>query len=122
MPSDDRLRSDDTDEVRAEMANCTLAEQDTTNSDIPEAMAADLKDTAAGKAHTDDKSPDESTATSDSNHTPEDAEESTLSFAEIMEYIEAGKPVPGLKQVDVDATNEQPTESVLAKKKKPWED
>ena len=45
-----------------------------------------------------------------------------LSFAEIAELIQSGKPIPGLSQIEVVPTNEAPTPSQLPRAKKPWEE
>lgn len=47
---------------------------------------------------------------------------SELSFAEIAELIQSGKPIPGLAQIEVVPTNEAPTPSQLPRAKKPWEE
>lgn len=44
-----------------------------------------------------------------------------LSFAEIAELIQEGKPLPGLTQVEVVPTNLSPTPSSLPRAQKPWE-
>ncbi|KAK7488523.1 hypothetical protein BaRGS_00020308 [Batillaria attramentaria] len=45
-----------------------------------------------------------------------------LSFAEIAELIQEEKPIPGLVQMDVVATNLPPTPSSIPRAKKPWEE
>ncbi|KAL8598563.1 hypothetical protein ACOMHN_051351 [Nucella lapillus] len=44
-----------------------------------------------------------------------------LSFAEVAELIQSGKPIPGLAQVEVLPTNVTPTPAKLHRVKKPWE-
>jgi len=48
--------------------------------------------------------------------------ETKLTFSQIIEYLGRGEEIPGLKQLDIKPTNLQPTESVITKKAKPWED
>ena len=45
-----------------------------------------------------------------------------LSFAEVAELLQSGKPIPGLAQIEVVPTNEAPTPSQLPRAKKPWEE
>ncbi|KAK7100997.1 hypothetical protein V1264_023851 [Littorina saxatilis] len=45
-----------------------------------------------------------------------------LSFADIVELVQSGKPIPGLAQVEVVPTNEAPTPSLIPRTKKPWEE
>lgn len=47
--------------------------------------------------------------------------EQHLTFAQIMDYIQRGEKIPGLKDLDIKPTNLQPTESVITRKAKPWE-
>lgn len=44
-----------------------------------------------------------------------------LSFAEVMRLVQEGKEVPGVKQLDVKASNQSPTPSRMERVLKPWE-
>jgi len=43
------------------------------------------------------------------------------SLAEVMEYIKANKPIPGVVTVDVEPNNDTATEAKLSRPTKPWE-
>lgn len=43
------------------------------------------------------------------------------SFAQIVELITSGQPVPGIKEIAPTVLTGQGTEAVKAKRKKPWE-
>lgn len=57
--------------------------------------------------------------------TPTDANEPPApyptSFAQIVELITSGQPVPGIKEIPPTLLTGQGTEAVKAKRKKPWE-
>ena len=55
--------------------------------------------------------------TGDAPHSPAQR----LSMAQVMEYIQAGLPVPGCVKVSVAMATEPPTCAVLARPLKPWE-
>ncbi|RPA84730.1 hypothetical protein BJ508DRAFT_412483 [Ascobolus immersus RN42] len=43
------------------------------------------------------------------------------SFAEIVELIQSGKPIPGIKQIPNKLNEEKPSEATREKRRKPWE-
>lgn len=43
------------------------------------------------------------------------------SFAEIVELITSGKPIPGIKEIPNELSDEPPSESVEPQRRKPWE-
>ena len=50
-----------------------------------------------------------------------ESKRAVLSFSDIVGLVESGDPIPGLEQLNIEPTNEMPTQSVIAKGKKPWE-
>ena len=50
-----------------------------------------------------------------------EGKESALSFAEIMELVQSGQPIPGVETLNIEATNQEPTTSSLPRILKPWE-
>lgn len=44
-----------------------------------------------------------------------------LSFAEVMQLVQEGKEVPGVKKLDIRASNQSPTPSKMERPLKPWE-
>ncbi|KAL6458867.1 hypothetical protein MHYP_G00323390 [Metynnis hypsauchen] len=44
-----------------------------------------------------------------------------LSFAEVFRMIQAGEEIPGLQKLDIKPCNQQPTDSQMLRKLKPWE-
>ena len=51
----------------------------------------------------------------------EDAEPPRLSYQEVVELIQSGKPVPGIKEIPNTILEGQGTQSTQARRKKPWE-
>lgn len=49
------------------------------------------------------------------------AEGTRLSFAEVMQLVQEGKEVPGVRKLDVKPTNQSPTPSQMERMRKPWE-
>lgn len=49
------------------------------------------------------------------------AEGTRLSFAEVMQLVQEGKEVPGVRELDVKPTNQSPTPSQMERMRKPWE-
>lgn len=49
------------------------------------------------------------------------AEGTQLSFAEVMQLVQEGKEVPGVRKLDVKPTNQSPTPSQMERMRKPWE-
>ena len=47
--------------------------------------------------------------------------EGTLSFSEVMEKVERGEKLPGVEELNIEATNSEITESQCQRVKKPWE-
>ena len=43
------------------------------------------------------------------------------SFAEIMELVQKGEPIPGVEELNIEPTNTEPTRSTRLPTKKPWE-
>lgn len=60
---------------------------------------------------------------SDSCVTNENSSEPSypLSFYDLMWMIEKGEQIPGVEELDIGPTNEDPTASSICRKKKPWE-
>lgn len=50
-----------------------------------------------------------------------EAETTQLSFAEVMRLVQEGKEVPGVKRLEVKASNQSPTPSRMERVLKPWE-
>lgn len=50
-----------------------------------------------------------------------EAETLQLSFAEVMRLVQEGKEVPGVKRLEVKASNQSPTPSQMGRVVKPWE-
>lgn len=44
-----------------------------------------------------------------------------LTFTQLMELVQAGKQIPGVEELNIEATNAAPTPSVKEAVKKPWE-
>ncbi|XP_046366853.2 uncharacterized protein LOC124142424 isoform X2 [Haliotis rufescens] len=63
-------------------------------------------------------SPAANTEDSDKNTV---SESGTLTFSEVIDFIQSGKTIPGLKTVDVKPTDADPSPSVMGRKPKPWE-
>ncbi|XP_071118184.1 uncharacterized protein [Haliotis cracherodii] len=63
-------------------------------------------------------SPAATTEDSDKNTV---SESGTLTFSEVIDFIQSGKTIPGLKTVDVKPTDADPSPSVMGRKPKPWE-
>lgn len=49
------------------------------------------------------------------------AEGIQLSFAEVMQLVQDGKEVPGVRKLDVKPTNQSPAPSQMERMRKPWE-
>uniref|UniRef100_A0A3Q2XQ11 Peroxisomal membrane protein PEX14-like KPWE domain-containing protein n=1 Tax=Hippocampus comes TaxID=109280 RepID=A0A3Q2XQ11_HIPCM len=45
----------------------------------------------------------------------------SLSFAEVMRLVQEGKDVPGVRKVDIQASNQSATPSQMERIRKPWE-
>lgn len=60
-------------------------------------------------------------STNQTAQTSAEAEESPLTFAEVMLLVQQGKEVPGVTKVDVKPTNQSPTASQMERILKPWE-
>ena len=50
-----------------------------------------------------------------------DSAEESLSFTQIMDYIQKGEQIPGIRDLDIQPTNMSPTQSDSLRKTKPWE-
>lgn len=50
-----------------------------------------------------------------------EVETTQLSFAEVMRLVQEGKEVPGVKRLEVKASNQSPTPSRMERVLKPWE-
>ena len=48
-------------------------------------------------------------------------ESDNLALSDLMELIHANKPIPGVKELNIQATNLPPTASQQDRKTKPWE-
>jgi len=53
--------------------------------------------------------------------TTEEVEPPRLSYQEVVELIQSGKPVPGIKDIPSTVLEGQGTQSTQARRKKPWE-
>ena len=51
----------------------------------------------------------------------EEHEKYPASFAEIMELVQKGEPIPGVEELNIEPTNTEPTPSTRPPTKKPWE-
>ncbi|XP_067678712.1 uncharacterized protein [Haliotis asinina] len=60
-------------------------------------------------------------ATTEDSETETAAQSGTLKFSEVIDFIQSGKTIPGLKTVDVKPTNADPSPSTMDRKTKPWE-
>ncbi|XP_046566790.1 uncharacterized protein LOC124275338 [Haliotis rubra] len=60
-------------------------------------------------------------ATTDGSNTKTAPESGTLSFSEVIDFIQSGKTIPGLKTVDAKPTDANPSPSTMNRKAKPWE-
>lgn len=49
------------------------------------------------------------------------AEVTQLSFAEVMQCIQEGREIPGVKKLDITPSNQNPTPSQMERIHKPWE-
>lgn len=49
------------------------------------------------------------------------AEVTQLSFAEVMQCIQEGREIPGVKKLDITPSNQSPTPSQMERIHKPWE-
>ena len=67
------------------------------------------------KSTTDNK---ETTPDCDKNSAPKHPE----TFGELIEMIQNGLKLPDTEGPEIEATNDDPTPTVLERKKKPWED
>ncbi|GAA5940701.1 DUF5572 domain-containing protein [Sporobolomyces koalae] len=76
--------------------------------------SSDQPTTSAGGS-TSEPPPPATGATSDKPPYP-------LSFAHLAQLISSGQPIPGIKEIPDLVTEETPTESREAIRKKPWED
>eukprot|EP00066_Takifugu_rubripes_P011790 XP_011601056.1 PREDICTED: uncharacterized protein C6orf226 homolog [Takifugu rubripes] len=57
-----------------------------------------------------------------SSQTAQAATEGTqLSFAEVMQLVQEGKEVPGVRKLEVKPSNQSPTPSQMERLQKPWE-
>ncbi|XP_029282590.1 uncharacterized protein LOC115004968 [Cottoperca gobio] len=50
-----------------------------------------------------------------------DTQQKQLSFAEVMRLVQDGQEVPGGAKLEVKPTNQNPTESQMERRLKPWE-
>ncbi len=48
-------------------------------------------------------------------------DEQPLTFGELMTLVQKGEPIPGVEELNIQATNTDPTESTRPVAKKPWE-
>jgi len=53
--------------------------------------------------------------------TTEEVEPPRLSYQEVVDLIQSGKPVPGIKEIPTTVLEGQGTQSTQARRKKPWE-
>ena len=51
----------------------------------------------------------------------EELEQYPASFAEIMELVQKGEPIPGVEELNIEPTNSEPTQCARLPSKKPWE-
>lgn len=49
------------------------------------------------------------------------AEGTQLSFAEVMQLVQEGKEVPGVRKLEVKPSNQSPAPSQMERLQKPWE-
>jgi len=50
-----------------------------------------------------------------------DSPDISLTFSDVIKLIQNGKPIPGIKKIDIQPTETDPSPSVLERKAKPWE-
>ena len=62
-----------------------------------------------------------STGCTSSEAHSEEHEKYPASFAEIMELVQKGEPIPGVEELNIEPTNTEPTPSTRPPTKKPWE-
>jgi uncharacterized protein DUF5572 len=60
-------------------------------------------------------------ATASSSQISSDDDPPSIPYAELVEMIQTGKPVPGIKDIPDTVLSGQGTQSVATKRRKPWE-
>ena len=110
--------SEEETEVNRSLSNLSI------KSDIKDDPTEDQKDTSQDLSLSDTIQKPTSKHTSsniDCDQLIHDQEENNLSLAEIAEMIQNNQPIPGVINLDVKVTNENPTPSTMVRKLKPWE-
>lgn len=76
---------------------------------------------AAAQAQTSEQVQSQAVAAREETSSSETTADQTPSFAEIMELIKSGKPIPGIKDIPDTVLVGQGTEPTKARRQKPWE-